>query len=390
MYQMLSSTLKKTILCLLLSISFLFFSSPKATASVDSARQESAFIRFLLKPHRKFVHQLYKERAPYYDTSFYQSLKHQTVVSLPLIYKSQDIRLEEAGANSPLRNLIYKPNDNYLIGLMFSNRFATFVLNTGITIKQAGYSQKGKTKKHLDFNFNFYGKRLITDTYYKNYQGFYIKNSSDFIGNSIVNNSRYLLKPNLRLYAFGLSSSYIFNYKRFSYRGSFTFTEIQKKSCGTGILGLFYTYLDLTDSSGLAPSPFETYFNEITKSKRITFQTAGINIGYAHTFVIKKRLSLTGSIINGLGIDFTQQQLISSLSVQQKAAFIDKLNIRLSARYDAGRFFFGFFYIYENLIKNANSNLSITYSNTKMLVFTGIRLNSEKLERRFLKRMRLL
>jgi hypothetical protein len=378
--------LSKLVCC----FSILLFMSTESIADVDSTKTESAFLQFLLKPHRKFVKYMYKENTPYYDTSFYQSLKHLTAVSLPLIYKSQDIRLEESNANSPIKKLTYKPNDNYIIGLMFSNRFVTFVLNTGITIKQPGSSQKGKTKKYLDFNFNFYGKRLITDTYYKNYEGFYLKNSSDFTGNSQTNNGPYLLKPEMRLNAFGLSSSYVFNYKKFSYRGSFTFTEIQKKSCGSGILGIFYTYLDLVDSTGMAPDQFHTYFNALSQSKRITFQTAGINLGYAHTFVIKKKLSLTGSIINGLGIDFTQQQLLSSLSVQQKAAFIDKLNLRFSTRYDAGKFFFGFFYIYENLIKKANSNLSITYSNTKMLVFAGIRLNSEKVERRFLKRMRLL
>ncbi len=370
--------------------SILLFFSTVSNASVDSTRKESAFLKFLLKPHRKFVQYIYKPNTPYYDTSFYQSLKHFTTISLPLIYKSQDIRLEESNANSPIKKLTYKPNDNYIIGLMFSNRIATFVLNTGITIKQPGFNEKGKTKKHLDFNFNFYGKRLITDTYYKNYEGFYLKNSNDFTGNSRIDNTPYLLKPAMLLNAFGLSSSYIFNYKKFSYRGSFTFTEIQKKSCGTGILGVFYTYLDLLDSTGMAPVQFKSYFNELSQSKQITFQTAGINLGYAHTFVIRKKLSMTGSIINGLGIDFTQQQLLSSISVQQKAALIDKLNLRFSTRYDAGKFFFGFFYIYENLIKKANSNLSITYSNTKMLVFAGIRLNSEKAERRFLKRMRLL
>lgn len=347
-------------------------------------------MKFILHPHRKFVHILYNDSIKKTDTLYFHSLKHKTIVSLPFILKTQGISLEENSNTSKSEKLIFQPNDNYVLGFMFSNRFATLVLNTGISFKQKGYSEKGKTRKHIDLNFNFYGKKIVTDTYYLNYEGFYIKNSNAFPNYKLVTGQNFMLLPNAKLYAFGLSSSYIFNYKKFSFRGSFTFTEIQKKSAGSGIVGLFYTYLNLSNTQTLTPSLIQSNFKDLATTNAIRFQSMGINTGYGYSLVLKKHFILTGSIINGIGIDFTDQKLLNQISIKQKAAFIDKLNTRFAIRYDKTKYFIGLFFVNENLINYSTNNLLIDYNNRKFLVFAGIRLDTEKAERRFLKKIRLL
>ena len=143
-----------------------------------------------------------------------------------------------------------------------------------------------------EFDISFYGDKLVLDFVYQNsnsmsgtYSGVYSPT------NEVVEETAYSLDDgiiNRRLLSFG--TMYVFNSRRFSYAAAFDQTCIQKRSCGSILLGANYLYNRLRID-------LDFLGNVYMRSKMF-----GIGGGYGYNFVLPKRWLVSASALAEFGV----------------------------------------------------------------------------------------
>jgi len=122
----------------------------------------------------------------------------------------------------------------------------------------------------LDFQYHYYGRKIVGDVFFQNYKGFYVMEDEK---KKIIQ-----LHPDIKLAQYGLSGQYVFNHKKYSYRAAFHQREKQVRSTGSFHLGAGVYYNYLSGDEELV----------VNQHNEISNYQVGISGGYAHTFVIKK------------------------------------------------------------------------------------------------------
>lgn len=174
--------------------------------------------------HRSVAFMIIKDRKPYFDTTYVKTYKKSVSVTVPVSSRFLRFNLVDWSSGNTLK---YSPNNSYDLGFGVSSRWATFQLLTGVRIFENYKNQKGETHYH-DTQFNIYSPRVTCDIFYQNYKSFYIRNSLSYPDYTGI--TRYAVRSDINAVSFGVSSYYVFNSKKFSYRSAFAYTEVQKKA----------------------------------------------------------------------------------------------------------------------------------------------------------------
>jgi hypothetical protein len=103
--------------------------------------------------------------------------------------------------------------------------------NTAIDDTKYGTSQA------RDFQFRFFGKKLIHEFFYQTYRGYYLKNSSDVVAN-FDNSGPYLQQSDMVTEAGGLNLMYNFNPDNYNMGATFNQSARQVESGGAWV-GIF-------------------------------------------------------------------------------------------------------------------------------------------------------
>ncbi|HSH67594.1 MAG TPA: DUF4421 family protein, partial [Bacteroidia bacterium] len=272
-------------------------------------------------------------------------------------------------------------------GFGVSSRWATFQLLTGVRIFENYKNQKGETHYH-DTQFNIYSPRVTCDIFYQNYKSFYIRNSLSYPDYTGI--TRYAVRSDINAVSFGVSSYYVFNSKKFSYRSAFAYTEVQKKSSGSFLAGTYFFLFNVKGDSTLVGFPFRPLFDSLSFIKNATVQTYGINIGYIHTFIFWKRFYTTISLVQGLGLEQTLYKNTEALSYSSPLKGAAKINCRYAFGYNLGRFYIGTMGILDYLFFTSKSNTTFNFNTGKITAFIGYRFYFVKKERQILRALNLI
>jgi len=334
--------------------------------------------------HRSVAYMITKERKPYFDTAFVKTYKKSVSITLPVSTRFLRFNLMDWASGN---NLNYAPNSTYDLGFSVSSRWATFQLLTGTRIYQNYKNQKGETR-YKDIQFNIYGSRVTSDIFYQNYKGFYVRNSLSYPTDS--NEFRYVTRSDINAISFGVSSYYIFNSKKFSYRSSFAFAEVQKKSAGSFLLGTYFFLFNVTSDSSLVGSPFRPLFDSLSYLRSSTLQTYGLNIGYIHTFIFLKRFYTTISLVQGLGLEQTLYNSESGKSFSSPLRGAAKINCRFALGYNLGRFYIGTMGIVDYFYFGSKTNTTFNFNMGKLCAFVGYRFYFLKAEKKILRKLSLI
>lgn len=217
----------------------------------------------------------------------------------------------ELNSNHNVRVL---PNELGSIGLRVSHRWVTVGLSVGVNNLQA--EQKGTTE-FFNFKINTYQKKWGFDGYYHSYKGHYVR--SDEIENTpqFLNTQTYPIVPDLHTQYTGINAYYISNHQKFSYRASFIVNEIQRKSAGSFILMLSYSFFKLNSDTGFIPGNLQAGIPVTSQIVDGNFNSWSIMPGYAYTLVIAKKYFVTLSPSIGL---MTQFQNYTTKGTTEKGA----------------------------------------------------------------------
>ena len=108
----------------------------------------------------------------------------------------------------------------------------------------------------------------------------------------------------------GFNIYYIFNHKKFSYPAAFSQSTVQRRSCGSPLLGLGYTKhsvnMDWTKfrdvlANRMGTDIAETYLDSSLVSSNIKYTDISISGGYAYNYVFARNFLLAASVSIALG-----------------------------------------------------------------------------------------
>lgn len=339
----------------------------------------------LMYPQRRFIRMVTKEKTPFYDTSYIKAYKKNLVITIPMATKSLNFTLHDNIRNISMR---FSPNNFYNVGININSNIASFMINTGITLFKDD-KNKGKTN-YKDLQFNLYGKKFTTDINFQLYQGFYVSNTQSILPKGVTFSAPYEKREDILALSLGVSSTYIFNYKKCSFRNAFTYTEQQKRSSGSFLLGGYYSLFFFGCDSSLVSPLFKSNFDSTAYVNAAFTQKAGINMGYTYTWVIRKKAYIMVALVNGIGLSKLNYIDEKNRNYNDNYKFSDKVSLRLGTGYDNGHFFTGLMLLSESLDYSVYEKVSFDYGYTNFKLFVGYRFNIQKQEHWLLKKLGLI
>jgi hypothetical protein len=334
-------------------------------------------------PHRTFALISFRERRVNYDTAFVKSYYKRFVITVPVSARFLKFSIFDQRTG---RQLIYVPNLQYNLGISISSRWASFVINSGVKVFKGDENIKGKTT-YQDYQLHIYGRKIITDLVAQYYKGFYIKNSESY--ETYKSEQPYSIRSDVAALNLSANTMYVVNHKKYSYGNSFAFVEQQRKSAGSLLIGVYYTYFSASGNPTLIDEPFKGSFDSLSLIKRGYTHNLGINIGYIYTLVIKKRIYATVLVAQGIGGEQSEYTRNDDSKYHQFSIGAGKFNACLSLRYDNGRTFIGTMGTIDYFLFKGKANSTFDYSFGKAMVYIGYRFSFVKSEKKLLKKLKL-
>lgn len=151
--------------------------------------------------------------------------------------------------------------------------------------------ERGRTRT-LAFQYHYYGRKIVLDFVLQKHKGMYKQHDDEDIPFEIT--------PDAKVTQYGVSGFYVFNGNRFSYKSAFDLSELQLRSVGSFILGggVYKNKIEagndivVTDKKGRVDS-----ISSVQKNIQI-----GVNLGYAYTWIIKRKYFISCSMTVGANV----------------------------------------------------------------------------------------
>lgn len=165
------------------------------------------------------------------------------------------------------------------------------------------------SKNKREFDLSLYSSMLGIDLYYrKTGDGYRIQSSTinDNIGKHLLKGTPF---SGLNVGIKGFDLYYIFNHKKFSYPAAYSQSTRQKKSCGSVLAGIGYTYhsisldydaLQNTVTDNLKGNdninPEDTKLDDDLDIKSVKYESFSLSAGYAYNWVFLRNCLFSASL----------------------------------------------------------------------------------------------
>jgi len=176
--------------------------------------------------------------------------------------------------------LNFKPNNSVTLGV------GAYLFDIGAELtfavpKSSAENEKfGKTKS-TDLQLNILSKKFGLDAYYQTYTGYY----EDDATLKLLPNQPYPQRSDIVTRNYGISGTYIFDYKRFSFRSAYNFAERQLNSHGSFLLVGTLNAFKLTADSSVLNKAQRLIYGERSSFKDLNYTTFSIAPGYTYSLI---------------------------------------------------------------------------------------------------------
>ena len=307
------------------------------------------------------------------DTNYITPYKTGLIVSLQNAF--QDMRIGFDAKENAVSDINYEPNNVSKSGV----RFAYNGVGLGLMFKSSNYGKDptvyGKTDQfslHLDVTARKWAMNIGA----VNVQGFYLEPLT-YNGPQPLVAPRPIIRKDLQLNQIGISYTRVFNNDRFSYKMLINQSEMQRKSAGSFLLkGNFYIISTSSDTSFI-PRELVIAYAEVNDFNEAVFSNIILQPGYAHTFVIGKRLSFNLRALLGFGAQgrtFVDREG----KAKRDVGISSKLDFGVMLNYFGQRFFTGVGLVAESLGSEIG-NVRYSTSMVQGELFVGYRFPQVKL-----------
>ncbi len=271
-----------------------------------------------------------------------------------------------------------KPNLNIKYAFVLSYKFASIRLGIRPKVSDADKKNKGDSKS---FRIHF---KLLFDYWSHNFEynydkGYYIVNTEDFKTDIPFPSSDFRIQfPNLTTNVFSGSSVYKLN-ENYSVRAIESQTEIQVKSAGSFMPGVFYSFYNIKGTDKiLYPEDHIIYREEYGDLQGINIV---LNAGYYYTFVYRKYWFANAYLTPGLGIDFYKTTNYTPEDITE-TSFNDinySLKSGLGIGYNGNKIFFGANYANRTSSEKFDENkIQLQISKNSFHIYLGYRFKAPK------------
>lgn len=257
------------------------------------------------------------------------------------------------------------PNNNYRLSLSLDYQFLGLSIGFSPTFFSGNNDDELKGESSFsDFRFRSALGQWIQGFQIRTIQGYYVENTIDFFPDWKEGVDPYLQIPDLKSQLWGMSTSYVFN-PNFSFRNILYQTEWQKKSAGSFIPTLYYSYGRLS------------YELAGQRAEENTFPVR-LALAYYYTLVLHKNWFLNANLSPSLGVRFTKSSLTENgvRTYEKITGFTRTLEGGLQLGYASKKFIFGVGFSFD--VKAYKEDKFNAVVNDKLYgnIYFGYRLNT--------------
>ncbi len=279
-------------------------------------------------------------------------------------------------------DLEYNPNDRLNLGI--GATYYGLSLNIGINFPFVNNDDDlyGETA-YLDLQSHLLMRKFTFELWFSYYQGYHIGNPENTIPDWDIEDN-YPKRGDINSTVGGVSGYYIFNYNKFSYRAAFTQDEWQKKSAGSFLVGgSIYVVNVNADSSFIPYNIYDTSFYNGYDFVHSFFSTISANGGYAHSFIIKKKIFFTISLLGGLGVGNSKLRDINGEAATSigKITMNTNFTFRVAFGYNSQKYYVGLSNVYSSFSTPSpieKTNLAFGFGNVRFNIVKRFNVKKSK------------
>lgn len=232
-----------------------------------------------------------------WDTSYYVKYKDRLIVSVFQSYKGYNIDISQFLTKDTLgqSKIAYVAEANLIYGIELN--YDKFNLSIGFKNPSTQTKQKGDTK-YRNIALNIGGNRWILENSYRNYKGFYNKNTSSY-DTSFNNTGIYDQYPNLNSESYKTKFLLFTNANKFSFKSGYSCNYQQLKTAFSFVLSANIYYNRLNSDSSFFPLPIRGYYDTHQSLNGLNVFAISVYGGGSFNLVLWKALFMNLTLIIG-------------------------------------------------------------------------------------------
>lgn len=264
------------------------------------------------------------KRKESYDSTYIRQYRNQWCVTL--LGVKRDFFIDITNPTATRRSLSFSPKNQYSWGLGLDYKWFTVEFTMKYPFPQVSKSQSQSLQNNFGIRVGLTRQKFWFSSFYQQYRGMNINFSADTIFQT-----HWTSLPSFRNDIFSsslhLSVNYGFNNQRYSQMAALWQIDRQLKSAGTFVVGISSFFYRLEADSTLIPRMLNRYFNKESQVQKSVTKNIGINLGYSHTFVIRKKFFVHLSLIPSVAYQYREYNI-----VQNDDIYVKGLSISTEAR----------------------------------------------------------
>lgn len=267
------------------------------------------------------------------DSSNVEDYSDKFLLRIYTVTKSNSLQIENSES---MKSLDLLPNETTSLGVGFNYKRIGIGIAFGLPRSATRDRKYGKTQR-LDIQGSMYGEKLGADGYLQAYKGYYNSNPTDFLD---WTDEALPQLAQMRILSAGFTAFYVFNSDEYSYRSAFVRDQVQHKSTGSFLLGMFGNFDEARTDTGFIPEEFPDSLRTTIDVKEFKNLAVGVSIGYAYNLILRKKFILGLAVLPGFGYQKVSFVALNG-TIKDEDQPAGQLLTRLALGYEHRSFFLG-------------------------------------------------
>lgn len=255
-----------------------------------------------------------------YDTSYIEPNYYNYTAMVQNTNFYQFYRIKGTDKEGVSQTLQANPQPGFKAGPYFGWRwiFLGYTFDIG---------HPGTATKSTEFNLSLYSSMIGCDVVYiRNTDDFTLRKVSGF-SEDIMHSVRKQKFSGMKTYTLSIGAYYIFNHRHFSYPAAYSQSTVQRKSCGSVVLGFNYSHQSIDFDYTRLPRPLiepdeetgHTPLIDELKVSDINYRNCSINAGYAYNWVFARNWLLSLSLTPSIGFKWSKGERFRGETIWKNA-----------------------------------------------------------------------
>lgn len=270
--------------------------------------------------------------------------------------------------------VVYRTSNAVRLGISFDYRWLGVEIFGRLPVVES--DKRGITRNRGVF-LRVNRSRFWANGIYQIFSGFYWHNAPEIVRSGVAAGA-YPLRPDMKSRLLFLNGFYVFRPGRFSNPAAQGENERQRKSGGSLLAGPGLYYHSLEGSGALLPDVYFPVLTGLQGIRSIRSVILSLNLGYAHTLVLKEHFYLSLYGMPGLSRTQADTRMLDGSHNRIPGRWTLRLETRASAGYNSDHFFAGVMYASFFNNQPLKADAGFAYGFHTLRFFAGKRFGVKK------------